>query len=235
MSFKIDFHVHTYHSFDSINKPKTIIRKARAKGLDAVVVLDHDSIKGGAETARMGANASALPAEDVLIIPSVEINSDIGDLIGLFVREEIKVRAYRDVIKAVKDQGGLVIMPHPYYRHDFRDDLFGLIDLIEINNARLPRAMNQQAKELAEKYQIPEVSGSDAHFPWEIGNCVTEFENVPASTAELKEMLLKGKRVHHVRLSSINNTIASQLIKYAKRPGSLWQRLRKLAGMPKHG
>lgn len=226
MPFKIDFHVHTYHSFDSINKPQTIIRKAKEKGLDAVVVLDHDSIRGGAETA-------ALPGNDVLIIPSVEINSDIGDLIGLFVREEIKPRTYREVIKAIKDQGGLVIMPHPYYRHDFRDDLFELIDLIEINNARLPENLNRQARELAKKHGIPEVSGSDAHFPWEIGNCVSEFELVPSSTAELKEMLLTGKRVHHVRLSSINNTVASQLVKYAKRPGSLWQRLRKLAGMPK--
>ena len=142
MSFRIDFHVHTINSNDSINRPRTIIRRANRCGLDAVVVLDHETIKGGQATATLNAG-------DLIIIPAVEIKTDIGDIVGLFVRREINAREYHAVIEAIKKQAGLVMLPHPYHKHTLPDDLFELIDLVEINNARISADKNRAAVALA--------------------------------------------------------------------------------------
>ncbi len=221
MSFKIDFHVHTYHSYDSINKPVDIIKKARKRGLDAIVVVDHETIKGGQETAR-------LDSGEILIIPSVEINTDIGDIVGLWVHEEIETREYHEVIEAIHNQGGIATLPHPYHKHNLPDDICEYVDLVEINNARAMADRNKLAHELAERHNMPTCSGSDAHFGWEIGNAYTEFEDTPGSRDELKKILINGKRTNHITYSSPIGIICGQLLKYWRRPDLLLKRLEKL-------
>ncbi|MCP4582914.1 MAG: PHP domain-containing protein [candidate division Zixibacteria bacterium] len=224
MAFKIDFHVHTKYSFDSVNKPSAIIKKAKQLGLDAVVVLDHETVKGGQETAK-------LDSDDVLIIPSVEIYTDIGDIIGLFVDREIEAREYHEVIDEIHNQGGLVMLPHPFYKHKFPDDLWDMVDLIEINNSRAVPDWNVKAAELAVKHNIPAVSGSDGHFSWEIGNAITIFEDTPSSQEKLTEMILNGNRTHQLKYSSPIGIILGQTLKYWRRPDKIIERLKKLAGM----
>jgi predicted metal-dependent phosphoesterase TrpH len=218
MAFTIDFHVHTYHSFDSLNRPAVILKKARQAGLDAIVVLDHDSVQGGVETASLADN-------EIVVIPAIEVKTDIGDIIGLFMRNDINESEYHKVIEHIRRQNGLVMLPHPYHGHRLNDDLFELVDLIEINNARLTADKNAMAKKLAEKYKIAAVSGSDAHFAWEIGRSVTMFENTPSSRDELIDMILNGKRTHKIRLTSQWNIILSQLLKYIKNPKSFFKRI----------
>ena len=224
MSFRVDFHVHTYHSYDSINKPRQIIARARQRGLDAVVVLDHESVKGGLETAK-------LDTGDILVIPAVEIATDIGDIVGLFMHREIEVREYHEVIKAMKAQGAIVMLPHPYHKHRLPDDIHELVDIVEIFNARAMPERNQLAAEFAEKHSLPAVAGSDAHFPWEIGNCVTEFAETPTSLEKLKEAIVKGRRENRIKYSNPFGIIGSQLLKYWRHPGKLWRRLKKLFGI----
>ena len=221
MSFKIDFHVHTYHSYDSLNRPETIIKKARKRGLDAVVVLDHESIIGGQETSKCDTG-------DIIVIPSVEINTDIGDIVGLWVREEIKIREYHEVIDAIKAQGGIAMLPHPYHKHNLPEDICEHVDLVEIRNARAMASRNKMATELAQKHNMPTCSGSDAHFPWEIGNCYTIFENTPSSVDELKKMILEGKRSHHIKYSNPIGIIFGQLLKYWRNPEKVLERLEKI-------
>lgn len=223
MPFRIDFHVHTYYSYDSVNRPRNIIKRASKLGLDAVVVVDHETIKGGQETAR-------LESEDILIIPSVEINTDIGDIVGLWVNREIETREYHAVIEAIHDQGGIATLPHPYHKHNLPEDICEHVDLIEINNARAMASRNKLAHELAESHAIPTCSGSDAHFCWEIGNAYTEFEDTPGSRDELKEIILHGKRIEHINYSNPIGIILGQAIKYWRRPDMLLKRLEKLGG-----
>lgn len=221
MAFKVDFHIHTYHSYDSLNYPESIIGKASKKGLDAIVVLDHQSVRGGLETAKLNTG-------DILVIPAVEVATDIGDIVGLFVRDEISPREYHEVIKAIKNQGGLVMLPHPYHKHHLQNDLYGLIDIIEAYNARTVPQFNQKALELAQKYNLPVVAGSDAHFPWEIGNCVTVFADTPSSIEELKAIIVNGRRENRIRYSNPLGIIASQLLKYGRHPEKLLHRIKKL-------
>ena len=50
---KIDFHTHTYYSYDSLMKPLKILEIAKKKGLNGIVICDHNTIQGGLETKKL--------------------------------------------------------------------------------------------------------------------------------------------------------------------------------------
>lgn len=167
----IDFHTHTYHSYDSLMKPEKIIRIARARGLDGIVTCDHNTIKGGLEVQKVNHD------KNFIVIVGAEIATDVGDIIGIFLTKEIESRNFHDVVEEIKQQGGEVILSHPYKDHDLSKIDFSKIDYIEGYNSRLNKQLNQKALDLAEKYNIPVVAGSDSHLYGEIGNSRTVVEN----------------------------------------------------------
>ena len=75
---KIDLHVHTTYSYDSLITPKELIFYAKRCGLDGVAVTDHDRINGALKIAK---------ETDFLIVPGIEISSLNGHIIGLNVDE----------------------------------------------------------------------------------------------------------------------------------------------------
>ena len=48
---RVEFHCHTNASKDSLTTPEALVEAARRKGLDRVIVTDHNSIRG-AQAAR---------------------------------------------------------------------------------------------------------------------------------------------------------------------------------------
>ena len=82
----IDFHTHTYHSYDSYMKPKKIIRIGKARGLDGIVICDHNTIKGGLETQKINCD------KNFTVIVGAEIATDVGDITGIFLTKEIESR-----------------------------------------------------------------------------------------------------------------------------------------------
>lgn len=168
---KIDFHTHTHHSFDSNMKPAAIIKIAKERGLDGIVICDHNTIKGGIETFEINKD------ENFTVIVGAEMATDAGDVTGLFLTKEIKSKKFSEVADEIKNQGGLVLLNHPYKAHDLSKVDFSKVDLIEGYNSRLNESLNQKAVELAAKYSIPVVAGSDAHLYREIANCHTVIDN----------------------------------------------------------
>ena len=169
---KIDFHVHTKYSYDSLMSPDKIIERAKKRGLDGVVICDHNTIKGALETIKINKH------QDFVIIPAAEIYTDVGDITGLFIKREIKERAFDKVVSEIKFQGGFVLLNHPYSHHKLENIDFSKIDFIEGYNSRLDEKDNDLAVKLAKKYDIPILSGSDAHCYNEIGNSFTIVENL---------------------------------------------------------
>ncbi len=168
----IDFHVHTHNSYDSIMKPEKIIRIAKSRGLNGIVICDHNTIKGGIELSKINKD------KNFHIIVGAEIATDAGDITGIFLTKEINSRRVDEVIDEIKKQGGKVILNHPYKGHDLSKIDFTKIDFIEGYNSRLNLSDNQRAVLLAKKYKIPIIAGSDAHLYSEIGNCKTEMNNI---------------------------------------------------------
>lgn len=168
---RVDFHTHTYYSYDSIMKPARILEIARKRGLSAIVINDHNTIRGGLEAKKIN------PYTDLEVIVGAEIKTDAGDITGIFLQSEIQSRSFREVADEIHGQGGLVILNHPFVGHKLDLIDFNLIDLVEGYNSRLSPEKNQMAVELAKKHNKPVISGSDAHVYSEIGRCYTEYSD----------------------------------------------------------
>jgi predicted metal-dependent phosphoesterase TrpH len=165
---KYDLHVHTKYSKDGYLDPETIIKTALRKGLSGVAVTDHDTVKGGILTKK-------LETEDLKVIVGSEIHTDRGEVIGLFLNDDVNSGKFMDVLDEIKDQDGLVITPHPFDRVrgngvNLKKDDAGLVDCVEVYNSRcLLEKYNQDACAFARDNKLRFSAGSDAHFADEIG------------------------------------------------------------------
>src|ERR671930_109683 len=139
---------------------------AEATGLDAIAVTDHNAIGGAHEAAKLARD------RELVVIPAEEIRTDEqGEVIGLFLEHEVpRGLSFADTIGAIREQGGLVYLPHPFDRmHAIPDPAtlhrhLGDIDVFEVYNARLLfEAYNQEALRFAAEYNLMVGAGSDAH------------------------------------------------------------------------
>lgn len=167
-----DLHIHSKYSYDSFLAPEQIIKIAKKKGLDGVAITDHGTIRGGVETLKLNKD------KDFKVIVGAEIKTEYGDVIGLFLNEDINTTTFVDVLDEIKSQGGLSVLAHPYRQYEFPEKIIDKVDLIEGFNARSRRKINEKAYKLRLKFKKPMTAGSDAHSFFEIGNGVVKIENV---------------------------------------------------------
>jgi hypothetical protein len=149
-----------------------ILRDRAFVGLGAIAITDHNAF-GGALEARELARG-----RDLVVIPGEEIKTDgQGEIIGLFLEREIpRGMSFADTVGAIREQGGLVYVPHPFDRmHAVPDyehllDVVGDIDAIEVFNPRVAfSAFNEEAARFAAKYRIAAGAGSDSHVAQGLG------------------------------------------------------------------
>jgi len=159
-----DFHIHSKYSHDSMMSPESIVNRAKKAGLTCIAITDHGTIRGGIE----GKKFAHLTGINVLV--GAEINTDCGDIIGLNLIEEISVTGWQDVIRAIRLQGGTVVLPHPYRDHSRIEEIAGIVDFIEIWNGRSTPQQNTAAEDLAKRLSKPVMYGSDAHVSSELGS-----------------------------------------------------------------
>jgi predicted metal-dependent phosphoesterase TrpH len=206
----VDLHCHTSASFDSLADPKAVARAAAARGLTHLAITDHGTIDG------------ALRARDVApaglaVLVGEEIRTQAGDLIGVFLERAVPQRLpLAEAIAAVREQGGLVGIPHPFDRRRGSilggfgaaagDELAGLVDWVEAYNARvLGGAGNDRAAEFARVHSLPGVAASDAHSTLEVGVAYSALEGDPSTPAGLLAALrnieiVPGRASYVVRL-----------------------------------
>ena len=173
---KIDLHVHTGFSPDSFTNPEKAVLKAIKSGLDCIAITDHNTIDGALEAKRIfGAK----------VIIGEEIKSLGGEIIGLYLQETIpKELSALDTVKLIKDQGGLVSIPHPfdYFRKSVIDkksleEILDYIDIVESFNARNTLGKsNAKALAFARSNRIIPSAVSDSHTLMEIGRT---YMNIP--------------------------------------------------------
>jgi predicted metal-dependent phosphoesterase TrpH len=161
-----DLHLHTNWSHDCSIDVDELLDHAEAQGLGVIAVTDHN-VFGGAIEAVERARGRRL-----VVIPGEEVKTaDQGEVIGLFLREEIpRGMSFGETIEAIRAQGGLVYLPHPFDRMHAIPEPATLhrhlaeIDVLEVYNARLLfEAYNDEALRFARKYNLTRGAGSDAH------------------------------------------------------------------------
>ena len=161
---KMDSHIHSEYSPDSKSKIDDLLTTSRSRNLDIIAISDHNTVDGTAEVLRKTRKT------DILAIPSIEISSTHGHILGFGCEENVpRDLSPQDTIDRIHDLGGLAIIPHPYcfYRHGLlcKSDYKDLkIDAIETKNARfIVGYCNSKAKKLSRKEKIPQMGASDAH------------------------------------------------------------------------
>ena len=200
MYVKGDFHTHTRHSGDCDMPTEALVRSCMAAGLTWVAVTDHNSIAGALEAREI----ASLIYPDLRIIVGEEVKSAAGDIIGLFLQEEIpKGLSPLDTVKRIKDQGGLVSIPHPFDRIRrgplpkwALEDVAPHAHFVETLNARTILASDlTRCRELVEWAALSPLGVSDSHTPGELGSAYTEMEDFDGTPSSLIEAVRAGRVV----------------------------------------
>ena len=194
---KVDLHSHTHFSRDAVTSVETFARRYEEAGIDVVAVSDHNNVDG------------ALAVRDIAsfrVVISEEIRSSEGEIIGFFLQETVrKGLTPEDTVRAIREQGGLVCVPHPFdrvRRSPLREEalmrILSDVDVIEVFNARsVFQRDNDRALLFAEEHGKAMSAATDAHTPWEIGRAYTEmppFEGPGDFLAALGKGKVVGKR-----------------------------------------
>jgi hypothetical protein len=202
----IDLHCHTSASFDSLSDPVKVVRAAAARGLTHLAITDHDRIDGALRA------RDAAP-DGLTVIVGQEIRTRAGDLIAAFVERPIeRGLSAADAIAAVREQGGVVGMPHPFdrlrsslLRDALQESLLPLVDWVEVHNARLVGGGNERAARAAREAERPGVAVSDAHTILEVAVAYSVVEGDPSTPAGLLAALppldlVTGRASYAVRI-----------------------------------
>lgn len=191
--YKMDSHIHSEYSPDSKSKLKDIFKVAKSRNIDIIAISDHNTVDGCKEARRL------TKKDDLLVIPSIEISSIEGHILGFGCEEKIdRDLPAAETIDLIHDQSALAIIPHPYcfYRHgllckaDYKDLK---IDAIETKNARfIVGYCNNKAKNLSKNENLPSLGASDAHYFKFVGDCYSKIDCEKDIDSVLKS-IKKGK------------------------------------------
>jgi predicted metal-dependent phosphoesterase TrpH len=201
----VDLHRHTRGSFDCLSDPAAVMRAAAARGLTHLAITDHDGI----DVARWARDAAP---QELTVIVGEEVRTADGDLIALFLERPIPSRLpVREAIALVRDQGGLVGIPHPFdrmrgslLRSQALEAIAADVDWIEVHNARVVGGGNDHALAFAREHDLRGVAVSDAHSVLEVGVAYTVLIGDPSTPAGLLAALpsanpVRGRASYLVR------------------------------------
>jgi predicted metal-dependent phosphoesterase TrpH len=184
---KIDLHVHTHHSYDSLITPEELVYYARRRGLDAVAVTDHDRVDGALKIAK---------ETDFLVVPGIEVSSLNGHILGLNVQETIPRRLGVDeTVDRIHEVGGIAVACHPtaFFKESLAKHTNSKFDAVEVINASaFPFNYSvKHSQRLASRLGLSRVAGSDAHYGPEIG-CAYTFVDADLGADEIAKAIRKG-------------------------------------------
>lgn len=216
---KVEFHCHTLFSKDSLLRPEDLLVACLRKGIDRVVVTEHNNIAGALHAQKLNPQR---------VIVGEEIMTQSGELLAAFVTEEVPPGLPPlEAIDRLRQQGAFISVSHPFDSlrsgHWEEHDLLAilpLVDAIETFNARCMRgSFNQQALEFAHQHGKPGTVGSDAHTASELGRAsllLPDFQDADG----LRRVLPQGER---------KVALSSPFVHFASRYAAV---RKKLAGTP---
>ena len=200
---RVEFHCHTEYSGDCLTRIEDLVETCRQKGIDRLVVTDHNTIAGAVRAWEMAPE---------LFIVGEEICTDEGEFLAAYVTEEVPWGLpAAETLARLQGQGAFVSVAHPFdrlrngrWRPETMAALFSRVDAIEIFNARcLSRDFNREAEAYAQEHSLRGTVGSDAHSLGEVGKATMllpafdSAESMRAAFAEVQyERKLSGPWVH---------------------------------------
>lgn len=191
---KVDFHLHSEYSPDSISGLEALYTQAKKKGLGKLVITDHNTIQGAVMLQRKYPD---------FVIVGEEIKTTKGEILAFFLTEEVPIGLEpADAFKRLKDQGAFISLSHPFafsrygWSPEEMIEYMPYLDAIETRNSRNRKYMNQQAIDFAREYNLAGTAGSDAHAVHELGTMglkLPDFHDADSLRIALKDSTTFGK------------------------------------------
>lgn len=187
---KIDMHCHVREgSIDSKVSIESYMLKLKEKGIDGMLVTDHDTYNG---YRYWKDNIKGDKLTDFVVLKGIEYDTLDSGHILIIMPPGVKMRLLELrglplslLIDFVHHHGGICGPAHPCgekylsftntKRWQKSPELLAKFDFIETFNACESPQSNGGAKLLAEKYHLPGTGGSDAHKLDCVGMAYTEF------------------------------------------------------------
>lgn len=194
----IDCHTHTLLSNDNYLEPAVLVRRAKAMGLDGIVVTEHHSYEVSEPVERIGRD------EGLLVLRGVEISTDRGHLLAFGLQDDSwniwgrnNYLPLQELIDHINDLGGLCVPAHPFREFGLASLLEGLLDLtgiagVETHNGGNVDSDNDLALDAAAAMELPTLGGSDCHKEDAIGRCATRFDDAIADMASFMAAVRRG-------------------------------------------
>ena len=218
---KADLHIHSEYSMDCNTPLDKIIQRCRELEINCIVIADHGTTEGALKLQKIA---------PFTVIVAEEIMTTEGEIMGMFLKETIPSGSTpQETVKSIREQGGLVNIPHPFetirgsaLKDRTIQEIAAQIDLMEVLNARSPFPANSnKAKAFASEHGIVPGAGSDAHTLFEIGNAyviMPEFDGPQEFLKALSQGEIFGKRSGWmVRLFSTWAKVKNQFLSRRKR------------------
>lgn len=163
-----------------------------------VCITDHNAVAGAVELRRR---------LSCRVIVGEELRTAVGEIIGLFLTERVPMGiSHIDAAKAIRDQGGVVYIPHPFdpMRRNLSERALyelaeaDLIDAVEVLNAKTSLAsLNRRAADFADEFGIVAGAGSDGHVPNALGAAYVEMDDFVTPMEFLASLATADVVGHH--------------------------------------
>lgn len=191
--YKVDLHTHSVASPDGGITADQYARALSTSVLDVVAVTDHNRIDFALDLQqRLGDR----------VIVGEEIMTTGGEVIGLFLSQRIQPGlSPLETVKQIKDQQGVVYVPHPFetvrkgLHPGVMEELIDYLDIIEICNGRSFRQnRDAQTAVWAKLNRKIGAASSDAHGVRGLGRTYTRVKQLPTAD-ELVDIIAAGTPV----------------------------------------
>ena len=194
---KMDMHCHTIFSYDAFVPLRGIIKACQENAINCLAITDHNTVEGAYRLQKIS---------PFKVVIGEEIKTSEGEIIGLFIKDEIPpYLSLEETMAEIKRQGGIVYLPHPFvqlrkqgFTKERLNKLAKRIDIVEVVNSRsLNSNSNQAAQEFATFNGLLTGAGSDAHSIFEIGNAfveIAEFDEAEDFLENLKKAKIHGRQ-----------------------------------------
>jgi predicted metal-dependent phosphoesterase TrpH len=193
-------HLHSMWSGDCTTTVDELAEAVAETGIGVLCLTDHNTVNGAVELAASGALGCR-------VVVGEELRTAAGEIIGLFLTERLPFGLSPvDAVTRIREQGGLVYVPHPFdpMRHCLREDVLrglaadGGIDAIEVINGKTSLdSLNRQAAELAGEFGLAAGAGSDAHVPEAVGAACVEMPDFTDAATFLEGLRAGTPMGHH--------------------------------------
>jgi predicted metal-dependent phosphoesterase TrpH len=202
MKLRADLHTHSHYSRDSVLSPRAYVEACVRKGVTCAAVTDHNEIEGAFVIQEL---AQRQDPGQLKVIIGEEIKTAEGELIGLFLKELVpRGMSPEDTIRAIREQGGVVTIPHPFdifrrsvIKREALERIAGQVDAIEGYNCRnILGRHDERAREVARAAGKPFSAGSDSHSRWEIGGVHIEMDDFETADDFLRALSGATVRFH---------------------------------------